>query len=379
MKIVVNARQLASAAALTAALAADDKRAQKIAGLGALQIVADGARAEIVGNVFDHELRYVLSGVTVAEPGILALGAKLAKLTAEFPSGADVVVECDGTTGRISCGRSRFKLPAIPQNGLPGSLALGDGDEIGRITLSRAELLRAFAATSFAMGDDQTRQYLIGLCMHDCKTGLAVVATDGHRLARVIHSKRNGLRPERDRTLIVPASTVKITSKLLNADRTIESVALRRSKTLLAIESVRFSFVTKLIDGVFPAYEGIIPARPDNSALVDRDELAQAIARLAAVADRSPIGLTWSSEEPILHLCLAAQPDLGEDEIAATVTGRRRRAIAVDFIAEQIDALTTPRVRLSLDDGPTTPLVVIPDDDENYLGLISPMRWAQQP
>ena len=153
-------------------------------------------------------------------------------------------------------------------------------NEIGCIALERSELFALLSKPAFAISTEATRYYLNGILLHDTDAGLAAVATDGQRLARVILPGVTGL--SQDRRLIVPKPAMKVLLKLL-ADKEVELLTLRRSASLLEITSTKFTFISKLIDAEYPAYERLVSASTDNTAILDRAALVQAVARIAAV------------------------------------------------------------------------------------------------
>ena len=183
MKIAANAGEFADALALAAALS-DDARVRRIQSLGAIRLTTADAAVEISANVLDHALTLTVPA-TVETAGALALpGERLAALAAGCPGDREIEIGADGAGARIVCGRSRFRLPAIPQDELPAPLALGQ--ETGRVELAREEALKLFAQPLFAVSDEETRYYLNGVFLHDADGGLVAAGTDGHRLCRVI-------------------------------------------------------------------------------------------------------------------------------------------------------------------------------------------------
>ena len=191
---------------------------------------------------------------------------------------------------------------------------------------------------AFAISTEATRYYLNGILLHDTDAGLAAVATDGHRLARVILPGVTGL--SQDRRLIVPKPAIKVLVKLL-ADKEVELLTLRRSASLIEITSTKFTFISKLIDAEYPAYERLVSASTDNTAILDRAALVQAVARVAAVVSddkRLPlVGLTWKAPEQALQLCVPDAPEIADDPIEAEVSGRGRLAVQVKHLAQLLD------------------------------------------
>jgi DNA polymerase-3 subunit beta len=387
MKITANAGEFADALALAAELS-DDARIRRIQSLGAIRLTGacssfsqhcenDLTGVEISANVLDHALTLTVPA-TVDASGVLALpGERLASLAAGCPRDQQIEIDADDTSARIVCGRSRFRLPVIPQDELPASLALGA--ETGRVELAREEALRLFAHPLFAVATDQTRYYLNGIFLHDADGGLAAAGTDGHRLCRVIVPGAAGL--SQDNRLIVPRAAVKIILKLL-ADKSCERIVLRRSAKLFAIEAARFAFVSKLIDAEFPAYQRLILPPTGNAVTVLRAGLAMALKRVAAVIDPSVktmrmVGLQWAPGDPALRLCVPGHDELAEDIVDAEATGAGRVAVQIHHLRELLDEFAGERIRLDTAGGGTA-ILVTDLNDPDVLAVQMPCRWSEQ-
>jgi len=252
MKITANAGELADALAL-AAILGEDKRLRNLRSLEAVSLVTDVTVMKIGGNVLDFAVSIAVPADIETLGALAVSGQRLAALAAGFPRDAKIQIADDGAAARVTCGRSRFQLPVIPQDELPAAPAIGE--ETGRTELVREEALTLFERPFFAMGTEQTRFYLCGVLLRDSDGALAAVATDGHRLCKAIIPGGGGL--SQDDRLIVPRPAVKIILKLL-ADKSNERIVLRRSATLLAVEAAGFSFTSKLIDTTYPDYARIV-------------------------------------------------------------------------------------------------------------------------
>jgi DNA polymerase III subunit beta len=228
----------------------------------------------------------------------------------------------------------------------------------------------------FAISTERTRYYLGGILLHDIKGGLAAVATDGHRLARIILLGASEL--SQDRHLIIPGPAVKILAKLL-ADKTIETVTLRRSRNLIEVVAASFTFVSKLIDATYPDYQRLMPTPSRNAATVDRAELARAIDRVAAVAPATKaapiVGLAWTDGEPMLRVCVPGWPDLADDPIAAVTSGNGRAAIQVRYVSELVDQLGGTRICIDVGNDAGAPILVTDPDEPDFTVIQMPCAW----
>jgi DNA polymerase-3 subunit beta len=367
MKTTVSAGALASALALAAKLS-DDAATKRIAALTAVRLEADGAALTVSGNVLDLALT-LTRPAEVERGGALAVNAAaLAALTSTFPSEVAVAIEDHSTSVRITCGRSRYTLAAIPVANLPPVPVLGEA--AGHVELAREQAAALFARVSFAVSTEKARNYLCGVLLHDTPAGLTSVATDSYQLACYTIAGGGGLSS--DYRLIVPTPAEKIIGKLL-ASKNIERVALRCSGSLFAVEATNLAFTTKLIDGPFPDYARFIPAPTGNGATVNRTDFKLALERIAAVANgygqRRTAGLRWN-EGDALHLC-HTDSDAADDMIAAEVTGTGTVAAQTDLLLGALDIMSGERVRLDNHDS-KEPLRIT-DSDDSFLALIMPV------
>jgi DNA polymerase III subunit beta len=372
MKISASAVELANALALAAALS-DDRTAKKIPALAAVHLAAAGDIITITTNVLDFALTLTVPA-TIEAPGELAVSAaRLAALVAGFPHEASVEIVTDGAVARVDYGRSHFRLATVPIEDVPPMLELVE--EIGRLTLAREEAQLLFTRPMFAVCTEQTRYYLCGIYLSSATVGLLqAVGTDGYRLCRVSIVSDAALTPQAERGPTVPTAAVEIISKILR-DKDVEIVTLRRSRTLLAVETATATFITKLNSGTFPAYERFVPGPSGNHVTADRASLMQALERAVAVLESrgAVVGLRWGAELA-LRLCNPGS-DAIDDVIAAETAGNGAVAVQAHHLAELLDVLDGKRVRFDSGGGQEPILVTDPDDEDAPLIVQMPCRW----
>jgi DNA polymerase III subunit beta len=375
MKVSLQAKPLATALGLAAGML--DAKLKKIAALGYVRLAVEGDRLVITANVMDFALKFSLPAVIEAAGEVAIRSEQLAALVAGFSGDAEIAISSDETMASIVCGRSRFKLPTLPIGDLPPTPTIEN--EIGCIALEPSELLALLSKPAFAISTETTRYYLNGILLHDTHAGLAAVATDGHRLARVILPGVTGL--SQDRRLIVPRPAIKVLVKLL-ANKEVKLLTLRRSTTLIEITSTKFTFISKLIDAEYPAYERLVPASTDNTTIVDRVALMQAVARIAAVTSddrRLPlVGLTWRAPERALQLCAPDAPEIADDPIEAEVSGRGRLAVQIKHLAQLLDELESVCVCIDTGTSAGSAILITDPDDANFTIIQMPCVWGAQ-
>jgi DNA polymerase-3 subunit beta len=207
----------------------------------------------------------------------------LHEIVRELPEGAEVSLRYTGEDPRleIRAGRSRFNLPALPAGDFPMMSSDGLPDPI---EIDTGDLIRLIDKTRFAISTQETRYYLNGLYLHvvveDGAQKLRAVATDGLRLALAEMPAPEGFQAGRG--VIVPRKAVGEARRLM--DDAGETVTLA-----VSAQKVRFGFgqgslTSKVIDGSFPAYEGVMPRDNQRVMTLDNALFTAAVRRVVTIS-----------------------------------------------------------------------------------------------
>ena len=375
MKLNAKAGTLADALALAHVLVEkSDKMTKAIVALGAVHINATNDTISFSADILDLAVvvridRGAADDIEVIEPGEAAVSlSAMADLIEGFMADASVTINTTEKSLSIAADRGHFRLPIVPLTDLPAMLVINE--EIGRLELPAADFLGLLKPVEVATVEAPV-YYMAGVLLHNVGDDLVSVASDGRRLMRVAVPAA-AFSATRD--LIVPYETVHVVSKLLKATKP-DTVILRRSKTLLAIETEQFTFHTKLIDADYPAYEKVIPAASNNIVTVDRAALIAALARIDAVATKSKTAtlaaLEWGTNQ--LAVFLPAQPDDAFDLIAAETFGRACFAFPLGQVAELLEQLPGNQICIEVD-GPA-PISIRVVGNEQILALQTQCAW----
>jgi DNA polymerase-3 subunit beta len=363
MKITVSAHALVNTVSLAASIVSDSDA--RIPAYAVARLTAGAGELAIVAVTRDAALS---ASIEAEGEGETAVPAKqLAGLLKHFGD-TEITISATENFATVASGRSCFRLPVMPVANLPVPFAIDV--ENGRVEIDAKMLRDLFRRTLYAASTEKSRFYLNGIFVHDVENGLAGVATDGIALAHtIIIPVVTSL--SRDRTLIVPLPAAKTILKLLND--ACGTAMLRRSERLVELTVLNTRFVTKLVDAGYPQYERLIAGKTEGTATVDRADLAEILARFAAVSDpRAPgVALNWSDKE----LRLSAR-DGSEDFLEAEVCGAGNAVVQIAMLAEALDELRGDYVTLAAHtDG--SPLRVNDPDDAGFLALIALLRgWT---
>jgi len=263
-------------------------------------LVLEASEDSVTLSSFDYE---VSSRVTIAAdvqtPGTsLVSGRLLADITRSLP-GAPVQLSNEGTRVVITCGRSSFTLPTLPVEDYPSLPTMPDssGD------IEAALFAAAVAQVAVAAGRDDTLPTLTGIRMEIEGGNIVLAATDRYRLA-VREFSWNPKSSSISVNALIPAKTLADTAKSLSTTDLV-TIALSASgagEGLIGFEGAGRRTTTRLLDGEFPKYRTLLPSEAATVASVDTSALADAVKRVALVAERNtPVRLAFDGSEVVLR------------------------------------------------------------------------------
>ncbi|MFP4602783.1 MAG: DNA polymerase III subunit beta [Halochromatium sp.] len=311
------------------------ERRQTLPILGNLLLTAEDGWLRLKGT----DLEIEISSAAVAEieeAGAITLPArKLIDICRSLPEDARIQIKVQGERASVSSGRSRFMLSTLPAADFPAMEV--PPARIG-LQMERETLHRLLEKTSFAMAQQDVRYYLNGVLLELSTERAVAVATDGHRLAKVVAvltGEGEGLGSEPTQ-VIVPAKTVLELKRLLGSAQ--EQIRVELSERTLKVELGKTLVISKLVEGQYPDYNRVIPADLERHASIDRDRLKGALQRTAILSNEKYKGVRVTFESGRLGLQTQnPEKEEAEDEIEIAYEGE---SVSVGFnVAYVLDVL----------------------------------------
>ncbi len=321
----------------------------------------------VSGTDLDVSIR-VKVDADVKQPGaITAPGRKLQELTRELP---DEPVEFSVRRQQleIGCGYSRVKLNGLASEEFPNFPAI-DFEE--GWTVSEESLRNLIQATSFAVSNEESRPILNGVLWELEESRMGMVATNGHRLARM--SVKAGSSATGTADFIVPPAALGQVDRLFDGDG---ELTVARGGNYLGFRSSTREVYTRLIDGKYPNYEQVIPKGNDKTAEIDKAAMEAAVRRMAVVASDQTHRIKLSFEPDRVHLD-AKTPDLGEahDELEVDYEGESLQiGFNANYLLEVLRNMPSDKVTFSFMTSERAAIVQPGDAELDYLCLIMPLR-----
>jgi DNA polymerase-3 subunit beta len=308
----------------------------------------------------------------VGEPGsITAPGKKLQEIARELAD-QPVEVATRGDQVELRCGRSHFKINGLPSEDFP---TLPEIDFGTGWSVSGSDLQRLIQGTSFAVSNEESRPILNGVLWELRDGQMQMVATNGHRLARMAVSAETTGAPSAD--LILPPAALHQVQRLFKDG---DGIQVSQGGNHLGFRSGNTEVYTRLIEGSYPNYEQVIPKDNDKDAIVDKKAIESAVRRMAVVASDQTHRIRLTFEPDRMHLNVLT-PDLGEghDELELTYNGEEIEiGFNANYLLEVLRYMPTDEVRMTFK-APERAATIEPvwtDGEEGmeYLCLVMPLR-----
>jgi DNA polymerase-3 subunit beta len=218
---------------------------------------------------------------TVEREGEAAIPAKLLIDTLkEFPEQPlTFIVDTDTLMAEISWSSGKSNLPCAAAEEYPQMTTIED--DCYSLTINSNQLLEGISKTIFATADDELRPTMNGIYF-DIKTdNMTFVASDAHKLARY---KLLNMPAEADCSFILPKKPATYIRSLLKDEF---PVTLKFNDKHATFTSTRFNMTCRLIEGVFPAYNSVIPINNPKKIVADRVELMTAVRRVSVFSNQA--------------------------------------------------------------------------------------------
>ena len=306
----------------------------------------------------------------VETAGAITIPAKkLSEIARELPPAPVKVGAVGEQRVTLECGRSKFKLLGLPRDEFPTFPQVRFQDSW---RVRSGDLQKLISHTSFAVSTEESRPILNGVLWELRSDRMRMVATNGHRLARMdlpISGSTGG------GDLIIPPKALEQVRRLFPAE---EDLEIAQGDNHLGFRSPFTSVFTRLIEGPYPNYEQVIPRDNDRVAISDKTALISALKRMSVIASDQTHRIRLSFNAGLLRFSVQT-PDLGEaqDELPIRFTGDPIDiGFNANYLLEILRYIPTEEVRVTLK-APERAATVEPEawaDSASYLCLVMPLR-----
>jgi DNA polymerase-3 subunit beta len=296
-------------------------------------------------------------------------------LTRALKAGATGAITRAGSDAWSFAGHT---IPSLPIADFP--VATPDAAWASSFDLSCDAIRRLIGRVAVCQSSEETKYYLKGVYLNAAQGELRAVTTDGHRLGMATmplpagaESMPVGSGPHPG--VLIPSATIKHMLALLPKAG---ECRVDVSPTRIRVTCGTTVIVSKLVDGTFPQYERVIPARAMTESFFRNASMAAAIKTAIAVcSDKQPkVIMTWRATDLVTVeagsmcevACHGSLPAIPKDDEPAEFRNAANSHYWLTILAELGDM-----IRMSTPDA-STPMRIEDAHDPSILFVLMPMR-----
>jgi DNA polymerase III subunit beta len=335
-----------------------------LAVLAGLRLALHGDELVITGSDLDLTITVSIE-VSGSDDGVVVVPAKLLADVVRVVAPGAVEIQLEDGSVHIDAGPSSFTLRTIPADEYPQiPEVVGEG-----VTIAADALEAALRQVVPAASSDDSRPILTGVLMAAEPDGLRLVATDSYRLS--VRDLPGTTVLAAEQRILVPSRALQELTRLIDPSAEVTLVLGERDASF-NVGTTRLT--TRLIEGDFPNYRGLIPESNPNALTVDRAALHEAVKRVRLLAqEATPVKLCMTADGLELK---ATTQDVGDarEFVEATYEGTDLDvAFNADYLAVGLDVAPGDTVRLETVDALKPALLRSPEHPE-FLYLLMPVR-----
>ena len=323
----------------------------------------------------DSETRMITSVEVndVEGEGVFAIPSKnLLESLKELPD-QPITFDIDDATLEMYIYYENGKYNFIGQNGDEYPQHKPLKEDSSKIEISADNLLSGITRTLFATAEDELRPVMNGILFDITEDDITFVASDGHKLVRFKNSSAKG---NTTASFILPKKPANLLKTVLPKETGLVTIAFDENNAYITMENM--TIISRLIEGRYPNYNGVIPK--DNPFRITIDRLLLLTALKRVVVFSNPSSTLIKLQISLNSIFISAQDidfSTSAEETVACVYDEEEISIGFKgtFLIEIISNIPSTEVVLLLAD-PSRAGLMLPSEneaDEDLLMLLMPM------
>lgn len=310
---------------------------------------------------------------TVSKKGVAVLpGRILFDIIKELPESE---ISFEGTASRveIKVPNGAYKIACASAEDFPKLPVVNVKKQI---KIDSSDLVMMIKKSTFACSIDETRPALNGVLWSTKGELMNMVATDGHRLAKVSvpNKKLKGVSED----IIIPPKVLNIIPKFISESNGELGIIFGENNIIFNLGDVVLT--SRLIEGPYPNYEQVIPTETDKKMSISKDDLVGAVRRISILSNSLTHQVRFAIKNNTLTIS-TTNADVGGEGKEALPCDFSGDAIELgynaNYVADVLGKIDGEEVVFELSNAVSAGIIYSPEiPKEEFLCLIMPLRLA---
>lgn len=343
--------------------------------LGGILLQAESGEMIFKATDMEIAIEYRDRNIEIMEEGsIIVPGRYFMEIAKRLPD-EEIIISTDGYSVLIRYSGSEITVNGFDQEEFPAFPQV-TGEVRGTFNLS--ELQKDVKEVSIAGAFDESRPILTSILVEIEGSAITMVATDTHRLA-LKHTVWQSQGEKESAKALIPARVLRELAKGASEEEENVEVVIGANQVSFSLGSTLF--ISRLVEGKFPNYQPVIP---EESKFIARAEVNAA--HLLSTLDRAAVMVKDQAREKAGKVKLILEnesltvyshnADVGKisESIPVFQSGQDLELVVNSrYFLELLNAIDSETLVIKFT-GPSTPIVMAPKDENDYLYLALPLK-----
>lgn len=336
--------------------------------LGSILLVADNKKLTIRATNLEVGVEFHIPAVVKTEGSIAFPGSLLSNILSGIADEHEIHLSVKGTHGKISTKTKNITIKGFPSDDFPTIPITDTGD---RFIISPIKFIQGVKAVVGSAAVSDIKPEIASVYIHYGNGDLVFTATDSFRLSE---KKIKHQIPSFSQAIIVPTKNILEMVRILEQCSN-EEITYIANKNQLSCVGESIYITSRIIQGVYPDYEQIIPKTYTTEIIALKQDLINTLKLSTFFADK--FNKITFIVNPKNKQCLITtkNSDVGEIEsnITATLSGEDVDvSLNGKHIFDALNAIEKDSVVLQFS-GSGKPVVVRGLGDPSFTGLTMPL------
>lgn len=329
---------------------------------------------EFLGTDLNLSINFKTNAEVAVDGAITVSAKKISEIVSKLSSTQITLKSIEDSDNiKIKSGKTEFDVIGLNPAEFPIPAVLEEDANTRTIKLNKLDFSKAIKQVIFATSIQETQAVLTGVCFNIEGNTLELAATDGNRLTRV--QKELEVEVLEPVNFIVPSKTLAEVQRI-SALVEDEEITLKVQKNKIAFEFNCLTFQSRLIEGVYPKYQQLIPNSNEKKIVVDRVELINAIERVAIMVNDRTNVVRFNFTEGQLEI-MADTPEAGRSKDYIDIEYEfddMLTAFNYKYVLDGLKNMETKNIEIEISDVLAASIFKPQNDKNNYICLIMPVK-----
>lgn len=302
------------------------------------------------------------------ESNIAVPARKLFEIIRELSEGPVQIEEIKNNWIELTTSSGNYKIAGLPGEDFP---IVPEAVTENLFTIDSSLLDDLISKTIYCVSSEDLRRNLSGIYFEkNSQNNLRLVATDGHRLSLVENVLSSDIRLSNN--VLVPRKAVSELRKILKLG---ESVQIGSEKNFFITAGEEMVLFSRLIDADFPDYKQVIPESSEFQLRFDKNVFLSALKRVCIFSSEKTKSVKITFDKNLITLT-SVSPEVGEakESFEIEYDGEVKEiGYNGNYLIDALEAIDEEDITFSFSDE-LSPTLLQPENKENYLCVVMPMR-----